>query len=50
MIIPANKDLSFENKKDKNRDEAEQWMIEAIKSAGIDIPLMEYIKQLAEEI
>ena len=50
MIIPANKDLGFENKKDKNRDEAEQWMIEAIKSAGIDIPLMEYIKQLAEEI
>lgn len=48
MLIPANRDLSFENKKD--RDEVEQWMIEAVKSAGIDVPLMEYIKQLAEEI
>lgn len=47
ILIPANKDLNAQNK--KSRDEVEQWMIEAIKSAGIDIPLMEYIKQLAEE-
>lgn len=48
MLIPANRGLSFENKKD--RDEVEQWMIEAVKSAGIDVPIMEYIKQLATEI
>lgn len=48
ILIPANRDLNFENK--KNREEVEQWMIEAVKSVGIDIPLMEYIKQLAEEI
>ena len=48
MLIPANKDMNFANKED--RDDVEQWMIEAAKSVGIDIPLMEYIKQLAEEI
>ena len=48
IVIPANKDLNFQNKSE--RDELEQWMIEAIKSIGIDIDLMEYIKQLSSEI
>ena len=48
MLIPANKDLNFAKKED--RDEVEQWMIEAVKSAVIDVPLMDYIKQLAAEI
>ena len=48
ILVPANKDINFANKME--RDEVEQWMIETIKSVGIDIPLMNYIKQLADEI
>ena len=48
MVIPINKDLSLKRK--GKREEIEQWMIEAIKSAGVNISLMEYIKKLAEEI
>lgn len=48
IVIPANKDLDLGSKSD--RDSVEQWMIEAMKSAGIDTPLMEYIKQLADEL
>lgn len=47
ILIPANKDLNLENKGE--REQTEQWMIEAAKSIGIHIPLMEYIKQLADE-
>ena len=54
-VIPANKCFNFEDKRDRKegleeRDEVEQWMIEAAKSAGVDIPLMQYIKQLSEEL
>ena len=48
IVIPANKDLDLGSKSD--RDSVEQWMIEAMKGAGIDTPLMEYIKQLASEL
>lgn len=48
IVIPANKDLDF-NKKSE-RDEVEQWMIEALKSAGIDTPLIKYIVQIADEL
>lgn len=48
VVIPANKDLNLESK--EGRNQTEQWMIEAIKSVGVDISLMEYIKQLANEI
>ena len=44
MVIPSNRSLK------KERDEAEQWMIEAIKSVGIDIELEEFIKQLSDEL
>lgn len=47
LLIPANKDLNLADKGE--RGETEQWMIEAAKSVGVDIPLMDYIKQLADE-
>ena len=50
MLIPANKGLNDLKEDEENRDEVEQWMIEAIKSAGINTQLMEYIRQLSEEI
>lgn len=48
IVIPANKYLN--NKKKAGRNITEQWMIEALKSEGIDISLMEYIEMLAEKI
>lgn len=53
MVIPCNKDINLER---KNRPAATQWMIEAIKSAGIgekqdvDVALKEYIEQRAQEL
>lgn len=47
ILIPANKDLNLESK--GGRQQTEQWMVEAAKSVGVDIPLMDYIKQLADE-
>lgn len=48
MLIPANKDLNLANK--GKRGKTEQWMVEAIRSEGVDNPLMDYIKKLAKEI
>jgi len=45
IVIPANKYVSLKNK--DGRKQVEQLMIEAIKSVGIDISLMEYIEMLA---
>lgn len=47
ILVPSNKDLKLKNKKE--REEVEQWMIEAMKSIGIETSLMDYIKQLANE-
>lgn len=47
ILVPANRDLKLKNKKD--REEVEQWMIEAMKSVGIESSLMGYIRQLASE-
>ena len=54
MVIPANKDLDMQDKIERKgieeRQQVEQWMIEAAKSVGVDIPLIHYIKKLADEI
>ena len=54
MVIPANKDFNMQDKIErkgiKEREQVEQWMIEAAKSVGVNIPLMEYIKKLAKKI
>lgn len=53
MVIPCNKDINLER---KNRPAEMQWMIEAIKSAGIgekqdvEVALKEYIEQRAQEL
>ena len=44
MVIPSN-----EIKKKKREPEV-QWMVEAMKMENIDIPLMEYIETLAEQL
>lgn len=43
-VIPSNKELV------SAKDEVEQWMLEAIKAAGIDISVEKYVKQLSEEL
>lgn len=50
IVVPANKGIQFEREKVKERDEVEQWMIEAIRSAGIDMSLLEYVRQLSDEM
>ena len=55
QLIPSNKDINLKKKK---RSSAMQWMIEAIKSAGIgeeqnesvEVVLKNYIKQRAQEL
>ena len=55
QLIPSNKDINLKKKK---RSSAMQWMIEAIKSAGIgeeqnesvEVVLKNYIKQCANEL
>lgn len=44
VVIPSNESLS------KDRDEVEQWMIEAIKSQSIDLSLMEFIAEIAGKL
>ena len=43
-VVPANE------KKPDDRDDVEQWMLEAIRSAGIDISVESFIDQIANEI
>lgn len=50
VVVPANKGMQFKEEEAKERDEVEQWIIEAIRSAGIDLPILEYIKQLSDEL
>ena len=47
MVIPYNRDLSLEKRERIN--EIEQWIIEAIKSVGVNISSMEYVKQLTNQ-
>ncbi len=48
MVVPVNRNTHFS--KNEEHDNVEQWMIESIRSAGIKIELIEYIKQLADEL
>ena len=47
VVIPYNRDLSFEKRERINK--VEQWMTEAAKSIGVNIPSMEYVRQLANQ-
>jgi len=47
IVIPYNRDLSFEKRERINK--VEQWMTEAAKSIGVNIPSMEYVRQLASQ-
>ena len=44
MVVPVNETKS------KKRGPAEQWMVEAIKMQSIDVPLKEYIENLANRL
>ena len=48
MLVPVNRNTHFSDS--EKCDDVEQWMLESIRSAGIRVELMEYIKQLAEEL
>ncbi len=44
IVIPSNE------VKKKVRSPEEQWMVEALKSRNINVPLMDYIESLAEKL